>query len=287
MSDITPFVPRFATHASPVDHRDHKDVTLGASPYPAKYIHDISKLEMRMQYNIGKCTGAGDAKRVDDLQNITSSDDFIYLATKKLIDLNETEGSSIRSVLQLLQTKGACLQSTWSVPVTQSMTYDQYILNYPPTNAFTEALNHKIGQYISIPINVELIKAAIYKYGMLVVRMEVGQEWWTDTQGNTTWNSIDILPLRAPKQVVSGHCIVIYGYDTTLVPGKTVIYMSNSWSTGWANQGNGYFYFEDYQPTEAWAVTMDPVPAPNVPQISNDTFLKLIQLLHNLGVYKF
>lgn len=288
--DIPNFKLGLGAHPSPTDHRDHQDkeIALGI-PYPDKYMADLTNLEMRMQFQIGKCIGESTGKKIDSLYFPNEfSDDFIYRGTKQFIDKNTNEGTSFRAALKFAQQYGVCKKPTFQIPVTQSMTYAQY-LTYPiPQAAFDEAKNYKIGQYLSIPVDVSLLKAAIYKYGMIVARVDVGSEWWTDSKGTDSWNPADILPLRSPKQVISGHGIVIYGYDSTITLGKTLFYISNSWSSAWANQGNGNLYFEDYYPhiTETWAVTLNPVVVDNSPPVSDQTVSLFIKILRFLGIIK-
>lgn len=268
--------PALGAHKSKLDVRDHKDKSIAlVSALPSEYFVDISSLKSRMQHYIGKCVGEGNAKRVDNIFGITSSDDFIYFGAKS-VDGNLTEGTSIRSALKFMQKNGVCLFDTWSVPVTDKTTYADYIKNDIPQYAKDEAVKYKIGQYFNIPIDETLIKAALVKYGMLVVRMEVGQEWYTPS-----WASKDILPLKAPKQVISGHCVVIYGYSTD--ENGTKFYISNSWSTLWADNGNGYFYFKDYKPTEVWAVTLNPVPTTNL--VSLEVFQAIIKVFQKIGMW--
>ncbi len=145
-------------HSSPIDLRDHKDKVLSTEAflYPEKYITDISSLEMRMQYFIGKCVGEGTAKRIDTLYPSFGpfSDDFLYRGAK-IIDGNTYEGTNIRSALKFAQNTGVATKATFQVPVTNKMTYVEY-MNYPiPPAAFDEAKNYKIGQYVSIPIDAE------------------------------------------------------------------------------------------------------------------------------------
>lgn len=279
-------------HPSPTDHRDFRDPDLAlASPYPDKFVTDISSLEVRMQFQIGKCIGEAVAKKTDSLIPVNDfSDDFLYRGTKQFIDQNTNEGTSFRSALKFAQQYGICRKQTFQIPVTQDMTYDQYMSFEVTQAAWAEASQYKIGQYLSVPIDVSLIKAAIYKYGILVARVDVGQEWWTNLAGVDSWNPADIFPLRSPKQVVSGHGIVIYGYDSTITPGKTLLYISNSWSSAWGDQGNGNLYFEDYYPhlTEAWAVTTNPVTPGTSADVSipvTGTVLStFLNLLRKIGV---
>lgn len=268
--------------ASPYDSRDHAAYI--EPELSDKHITDISGLRVRMQYGIGKCTGEATAKKTDELFRIDSSDDFLYRGTKDKIDLNLKEGSCIRNVLKFAQKYGVCTRNDFEIPVTDETTYKEYLSYNIPQYAYDRAEKYHIGEYLSIPIEISLLKAAIRKYGTIIVRLEVGDEWYIPS-----WMASDILPLKSPKKVISGHAVILYGYDSTLVPGKTAFYVANSWSTRWAANGNGYFFFEDYKPTEAWAVTLDPIKDRGVdksPIIQDSTWRKLLEIMRSLNVIK-
>ncbi len=265
-------------HSSKLDVRDNKDKELAfAVALPDKYFADTTSLGMRMQYSIGKCIGEGNAKKADQLFNIYSSDDFMYLGAKS-IDGNLTEGSSIRSALKFWQKNGICLHSTFNIPVDYDMTYGEYIKYKPSNEAVEEAKKYKIGRYFSVPVEASMIKASLIKYDLLVARMEVGDEWYTPD-----WLAKNILPLKKPKSPISGHCIVLSGFDTTLIEGKTAIYLENSWSSRWADKGRGYFFLEDYKPTEIWAITLEPIT--EQPSITLEVLQKLIKIFQSIGMW--
>lgn len=80
------------------------------------------------------------------------------------------------------------------------------------------------------------LQQAISQYKAVIVEAEVGDEWWTAPNGNTSWAASDVLPIRTPKQVVDGHFFVLGGkYD------PQNIWFANSWSTQWGENGFGYF----------------------------------------------
>jgi hypothetical protein len=274
----------FGAIESPLDGRDHEDVTLSGLTETDSYFTDLSKLRVRMQHKVGKCTGSSTAKATDRLLGIDSSDDFLYRGTKDKIDLNLTEGSSIRSVLKFAQKHGVCRRDTWEIPVNATTTYLQYLMSEIPEYAYDEAKKYRIGRYYSVPVDITLLKAAIRKHGLVIARMEVGSEWYSPS-----WSASDILPLRRPHLPISGHAIILYGFSTDPVTGKTSFYLANSWSKAWAANGNGYFVFEDYRPTEAWVATMEPIPGETEdrsPVIEETTWKKLLTILKGLSIIK-
>lgn len=273
-------------HKSKYDVRDHKDKELALGvPYPDKYIADLSQLEMRMQYQIGKCVAEASTKKSESLflqrdKSYTNlSDDFLYLVTKRFVDFDTREGTAARSALKAAQKYGICPKSSFSVNLNEDSKYSDYIKTQIPDQAFKDAQNYKIGRYFQVPMDSDFLKAAIYKYGMIIARFDVDSNWWSPT-----WVAKDVLPLRPPTGASTGHLTVIYGYDTTIKPGKTLFYMSNSWSKAWADQGNGNFYYEDYKPhlTEAWVATLELVTADMSPSVPLDLALKIFNFLVRL-----
>lgn len=79
------------------------------------------------------------------------------------------------------------------------------------------------------------IKQFISDHGMAILAVRVGAEWWTAANGTASWLEKDVLPLRPPASIVSGHFVVAHSYD------ENYIYFLNSWSNTWGRVGHGYF----------------------------------------------
>jgi hypothetical protein len=85
------------------------------------------------------------------------------------------------------------------------------------------------------------IKQFLADHGPSIMLVRIGQELWTDKHGNFSWREQDILPLRTPNPVTSGHFIVPHSYD------HDNIYFLNSFGPTWGRNGHGYFG-ADYVP---------------------------------------
>lgn len=276
----------FGTGALPskIDPRDVKDTSLTLSyPYPSEYETFIDMLEVEDQEKIGICTSYLKTyieylyfKKTGKYVRLSAA--FLYIITKLYIDKNMQEGSQLRSALKAAQKYGVCTEATF--PTNVNMTHAQFLSQSIPKEAWNEALNYRIGGYINIPIEKSLLAAAIHKYGMLYARMEVGSSWWTPS-----WHWKDILPLRKPSSVVSGHAVNHHGYE---ISDKTKIRGRNSWGKEWALMGNFYYFMEDYMPTEAWAITLESVMpmVDNTPLISDSMWRKLIAIFRDLKIIK-
>jgi hypothetical protein len=54
----------------------------------------------------------------------------------------------------------------------------------------------------------------------------------------------DILPLRPPGKVLSGHAVFAYKWD--MFEGRVRIWIINSFGDSWGLQGKGYFFWDEY-----------------------------------------
>lgn len=289
MNDDISFAYLNGAYPSTVDGRDlvfSIPVNEDVSPVREKFVFDISKLRIRMQHKVGKCTGEASAKGSDVLFKFRSdddaSDDFIYLGTKDFIDGNRSEGSSARSVLKFLQKKGVCRRSRFEIPVTKDMTYAEYAKYQIPQSAFDEAEKFKIGKYYSVPLNKDIVKSALKKYGFLIARVEVSSTWYSPD-----WSPATTVPVRKGSPA-TGHLIFIYGFDETIDNNKMALLFSNSWSVMWGQSGNSYMFYEDNPPTELWAMTLEPVekePAKeDTRTISESVLNTFISILKSVGI---
>jgi hypothetical protein len=95
--------------------------------------------------------------------------------------------------------------------------------------------------FINAPLNFQQIKDAIWLNSGVIALIRVGEEFWTDKKGKTSWAEKDLMPLRTPKRIVSGHFIVLHSFD------EKNIYFANSFSDRWGKKGHGWFK-ENYLP---------------------------------------
>lgn len=276
-------------HPSPIDERDQhfKDSELTyAFPFPTVYTTQWPSLlpeNVKHQHSIGICTSSL-TYEVELLYwrktgtYVKLSFAFLYLITKKYIDKNTDEGSSLRSALKAAQKYGVCTEATF--PSKTNVSYEDFIKQEIPQAAMDEALNYRIGAYRPIPIEPSLMAGAIYKYGALYGRVEIDSNWWTPT-----WFKKDIDPLRPPKAAKSGHAVNFFGYDCS--GDKVPTRLLNTWGEGWDDVGTGTLVYEDYMPhlTELWAVTLDPIvaePVDNSPVVSEQVWRWVTALLRRI-----
>lgn len=276
-------------HPSLPDERDtlHADKEISyAYPFPTTWQTDISAIvpnNVKNQLSLGVCTASLTYyvewlywKKTDTYVKLSMA--FLYLVTKRYIDLNDTEGSSARSALKAAQKYGIATEATFPSNFAQS--YEDFMKQEIPQAAMDEALEHTIGQYSAIPLEPSLVDAAIYKYGMLYGRVEIDSNWWTPS-----YLPAAIDPLRPPKATFTGHMIHLTGFDDRDI--KSIEDVLNTWGSGWNNNGTGHIVYEDYAPhmTELWAVTLNPVvvaPVDNSPQIPDGVWRALLKILKGI-----
>lgn len=278
-------------HPSIPDERDelYKDKELSYGfPFPTQYQTNLSIFvpnNLKNQLSLGVCT-ASLSYYIEYLYwkktgiYVKLSMAFLYLVTKRFVDGNTTEGSSARSALKAAQNLGICTEATF--PSNFALSYEDFMAQIIPQAAMDEALNYKIGQYSSIPLEPSLIAGAIYKYGLLYGRVEIDSHWWTPS-----WLPKDIDPLQPPTAAFTGHMINLFGYDDSQA--KTKDFLLNSWGQKWDNNGTGSLIHEDYMPhmTELWAVTLDPIQPAKVdasPQISIGVIAQFMAILRKIGL---
>ena len=258
-------VKEFGGYQSPKDERDFKREDLGTAiipQHPISWIGDISNIPVYNQQHQPSCSGHAGSSLIGILSNngIILSPRFVYALCKKIDGIPDQEGTYGRTIMQVLQKYGVCTDALF--PNDTSLSWVDYkdYTKIPP-RAYTDALNRRIGAYAQLTdLSFEGIKNAIYNHKVVLILARIGKEWWTSQSGVNSWKPEDILPLRPPAQIVSGHFFVDYGYDQFYMD------LRNSWGEDWANKGDG-IYKDNYSPyiIEAWVADLPtPPPAPTI-----------------------
>lgn len=264
-----------------------------STPIPASYVTDITPFKTpqtvfmqgqqpscvahavtwAIQYYFWKKTG----------QVVKLSPRFLYALCKTNDGIPTQEGTYLLTALKLAQKYGVCEDKYF--PNNVSLMKDVYKdATQIPQAAYDNALKYKIGTYAFLSdTSLQGLNRAIFQNGIVLIGMRIGQEWWTAVSGQTSWAPQDILPLRPPKVVVSGHAIALYAYGT-------FSYLMNWWSYAWGYQGHGWFGANDlptvYEAAIITGLAIDPTqPAPPQPDTAtqNGGFLKWVKQLLGLN----
>ena len=287
--------------------RDYRDVPLAAAvpvddpvfaaSIPAQYFEDVSKLPVENQKKIGACVGHAGGKYKQSLDEIETgrvipySPRFLY-AIAKARDGYTGEGTYPRLVAGIVKELGCATMET--CPKETDLDHEAYVYNRNahnvPAAAYNEAGQAKIASYAfpDVKSSLELKSAILRGHGaMLLVRL--GEEWWKRPDGVSSYTEKDIVPLRPPKSIVSGHEVYLYGYlditpadaqalrtdqieigalidkyagqlNQSAERSETLFFIFNSWSAAWGRSGTAAFIFSDYAPFINEAITFVDLP---------------------------
>lgn len=254
------FILKTGAHISPKDPRDWTLASAGApTTYPKECFIDQTMLTVSMQAHIGCCVGCTfeEVVRLIGLRNTGIQEDlsfrFVYAVAKSL-DGVQDEGTFPALVAKIVRKYGVplakyCPNDT-SLPH-EEFVYGRNLANIPP-EAFVDALKRRAGADFAVPCTIDGIKQAINyakaNNGGVAILRQVGATYWTDKDGNSTWDKAKLLPIRTPNPVTSGHEEFLYGYDEEPVTGRVRLYWLNHWSKDWADNGRGWEYADEWLP---------------------------------------
>lgn len=245
---------------SPQDDRDLQLEIVARADFPETLpdscFLDVSQLPVWMQNKIGACVGHawGKSQQHVELQEDGKVYDlsarFLY-AISKCLDGYPGEGTYPRLTAKVLQKYGCATEKT--CPNNTLLDHETYVYNRKlenvPYEAMIEAGKFKISGYAFSSLTEDGIKKAIYyaktKRQGVVMLKQVGDTYWKDVNGNSTWEAGKILPLRRPSSITSGHEVFPIGYE--YINGRFVVHFLNSWSSAWADNGKGWFYFDEWK----------------------------------------
>jgi hypothetical protein len=173
------------------------------------------------------------------------SGSFSYAYEKTVDGVPNEAGTIITAIGKAAQNAGSCLDTLF--PDDGNIATDPQGVPTGYATASPAAVQDALTRAGWLPLMLTDLswtglQSAISKYGAVIVEAQVGDEWYTAADGNTSWAAADVLPIRPPKTVIDAHFFVLGGtYDAT------DIWFANSWSTEWGENGFGYLQ-ADYLP---------------------------------------
>lgn len=250
----------FGAYESKKDNRDIESHQIldKADLIPEKFDIDIDY--HTNQRAIGICTASSICNALYKMYGIHFSHQFIYTLGKKLIDKNNIEGSSIRTMLTIVNKYGALPLSMNPQDDTRKSLNDYMNVTFTDEQ-MKEALKYRVNfakcRLDPVGFAEDLYKS---KYG-LITRMDTGGgNFYTPS-----WDKNDLQYLRKPTAPLGGHAIVVKGYDG-LNEGQ-IRTLHNSWGgrenpttdSGlvWSDDGDLKYEYKTQKPhvTEAWVIT--------------------------------
>lgn len=259
--------PNLGAHKSPPDYRDIPLAAVLPPPQvmPEAYFVDVSKLPVWMQNALGACVGHAGGKYGQRLNQVETgqvtplSARFLY-TLGKCVDGITDQGTYPRTVMKQWQQYGCATEAT--CPNDTTMAHEDYVYHRLmaniPAAAMEEAKRYAIKSYAFPELTPQGLQNAILQASGCMLMLNVGVEWWTDKNGNGSWQPADILPLRPPAQFIGSHEVYLYGYDH--VDGRLRLWIMNSWSRDWGMHGVGYFFYDEYRQHIDEAITAVDLP---------------------------
>lgn len=174
------------------------------------------------------------------LENDRFSPRFTWANIKTFDGWPIESGTDIRAIFKSLKNKGTSDFALLGNDVGVSLTAYANPTITSPMNA-SAAKNKAPGYGFADDLTFNGLKQYINDHGAIIILFRIGKEFWTAPNGQTSWAEKDILPLRPPAVVSSGHFVVCHSYD------EQYIYFLNSFGEAWGRKGHGYFG-ENYMP---------------------------------------
>ena len=268
---MNPDIPfSFGSIPSPKDYRDIGIAQAFGEPdkLPEYFYNDVDHLPVWHQHKIGSCIGHAFAKFKQELDYQDTgevkelSPRYLY-AMAKAQDGYLDEGTYPRLVAKILKDKGCATEGF--VPNDSLLEHETYVYNRDITKIPQGDANMaKIASYAFVDLTLDGLKNAIIKGKGISLLVQLGEEWYTSKKGRRSWKEKDILPVRPPAQIISGHQIFVYGYN-----GER-FYFINSWGDTWGDKGVGYFDWSTYKNYITEGITIVDIPD------------KLLEEVHNL-----
>lgn len=223
---------------NPDDNRDIP-LTLVQEPVavPEKYKTDLSKYPVEDQLKNGSCVGQAEGKAVEYFDDKETGDNervskrYVYAKCKE-IDGHSGEGTYPRIAAKILMEKGAAKEAL--IGDNNKLPHDQFI-NVPDNDEIkSDAYLRRVGGYAFVAATAGDLMQAIYQNGVVNASLRVGD-----------WGR---LPVK-PEPYRGNHRVLIYGYEQRTYKGKPDVrfWFRNSWGEDWGKDGDGYFYWSDYE----------------------------------------
>lgn len=197
---------------------------------------------VRDQGDEGTCVGFATAcgmkeyqEHIDYQKIVVLSPRYIYAQAKKIDDMPNEEGTTIRAAMKALKSKGVCQERFWP--------YQPHQRTAAKKGAASNAQRFRVVSYARI-LNLVELRLSLASKGPCVIGIMVFKGMMNTRTGLVP------MPERFDR-ILGGHAICPVGYDDK----KKLIKFKNSWSVGWGSKGYGwlpYEYIEQYM-MDAWS----------------------------------
>jgi hypothetical protein len=219
---------------------DTRDIKLGSAiptayTFPPVLTNDKAwAMQVEYQGQQPACGAHAGAELKDLALNSRFSPRFTWYDIKRFDNSPLDAGTDIRSIFKSITKDGTLSFNLLGNDVT--LTEDAYAHPVITRPMRLDSAGHAgMGYGFINDLTFNGIKQFISDHGPTILLLRVGAEWWTAPNGTASWLEKDILPIRPPAAVVSGHFVTAHSYD------EQYIYFVNHWSDQWGRRGHGYF----------------------------------------------
>lgn len=219
---------------NPIDNRD-VTIAMVQAPMalPSKHITDISMLPVLNQRQLGACVGHAVASMMA-YQNFKETGKYVYLSPRyiyamaKKIDGATQQGTFPRVAGSVALNKGCSIESL--VKNDTTLSHADYINVTETKHIIDNAKIYKTSGYVSIPVDDNSIKQAIYANGVITISVGCGEITQKEIKPGTTNGA---------------HYILLYGFED--MGNYTKYYSLNSWDKTWGDNGKWTFSSKDFK----------------------------------------
>ena len=251
-------------HGALVSPEDENQFTVAAAEgiagaYPKEIVQkEVEDLVVTMQGKIGSCVGNTGEEVVRLMVYLLTGTQpdvlswrFIYALAKASEGKGEFskwpyaagEGTYPSLVATLIRKFGVC--EAQYCPNDIGLDHETFVYNRDikkiPAAAFENAKKYTyVKGDFTVPCTVDGVKQAltfaIKNKGAVMILRSVGNTYWKDRNGNSTWAKEKLLPIAAPKEITSGHEELLYACVEN-GDGTHTIKWLNHWSEAWCSTG--------------------------------------------------
>jgi len=256
---------------SPADERDWiaEDLLGSTGELPETHYAQLAHLPVYNQRTQPSCGGNAGAKLQNILLDLNSalSSRFVYALCKKIDGYPNSQGTTGRAVMQVLQKYGVCDDSFF--PDNVSLPYAEYSdWRLIPQIAYINAMSRRIGPFARVTdLSFRGLKRAIHENTAVFVLKKP----WVPASWSTEENE-------------TGHFFDLHSYDLS------TIHFANSFGRLWMHSGDGRLTEDDVKTIrEAWTCIQPPTHIENLEkQVSllQKVVLLYTQLKQLLGLKK-
>lgn len=198
-----------------------------------------SQIDLRLQCppvmdqgNLGACTANAIAAALmfDAMKQkeapVVPARLFIYYNERAMENsVASDSGAQIRDGIKSVSRQGACPETEWPYDIGQFAVQ-------PPSQCYTDALQHRALSYQRVPQTLSQMKGCLAGGYPFVLGITVYESFESDQVAQS-----GIVPMPGHDEAaLGGHCVMCCGYDDA----QQVFICLNSWGSNWGDKG--YFH---------------------------------------------